>query len=329
VAKKILVIEDEEELGGSLKKFLEQHHYQVTYFNDLTHIQSINVENPDLILTDLLMPHLHGFDICKAVKADPDLKDIPLMVMSAVYKDSFHRLEARRLGVEEFIEKPFKFSDLLKRIEGLLGTDSPESSSPAAENSPPVEEQAESEPMADGSGWKIRTAAWANHQSPKAMTPDTLPEEDDVPASMETSVAVTSTEETTGPGPVEEAERDEQILEQLQEMQQDYATRLPEKILALEQSWQRLQSRESGKELQKQLEEFRRKVHNLRGSGTTFGFKEIGEGAAEMEMLVDKILGEGLKTISTRQNRMNELLDNMRHHPLISTELEVLRHMRK
>ena len=66
MAKKILVIEDEEELGRSIKKFLEQHHYQVSYFNDLTRVESIALENPDLIITDLLMPHLHGFDICKA-----------------------------------------------------------------------------------------------------------------------------------------------------------------------------------------------------------------------------------------------------------------------
>jgi DNA-binding response OmpR family regulator len=123
VAKKILVLEDEEELGMSIKKFLEQHNYQVSYISDITHVESIAVEAPDLILTDLLMPHVHGFDICRAVKEDPQLKNIPLIAMTAVYRETFHKSEALRIGVDDFLEKPFKFRTLLERVEKFLGPD--------------------------------------------------------------------------------------------------------------------------------------------------------------------------------------------------------------
>jgi CheY-like chemotaxis protein/HPt (histidine-containing phosphotransfer) domain-containing protein len=328
VGKKILVIEDEEELGQSIKKFLEQHHYQVTYFNDLTRMESIGVENPDLILTDLLMPHWHGFDICKAVKADPNLKGIPLIAMSAVYKDAFHRLETRRIGVEEFIEKPFKFSDLLKRIEHLLGTGSSEETAPV-EEAAEVAEVAEVAEALDGSEWRIRTPAWAIHQSPKAKVPDTLPEEESISPVVEQAVPSVPVEKPALSTQEEANERDKEILAQFQELQQDYAVRLPEKILDLEQSWQRIQFQKPGEELQKQLEEFRRKNHSLTGSGSTFGFAEISQWARQLEQLVDIILAEGVKTISSRKNEINEVLDNMRHHPVVSTELEVLRQMRK
>ncbi|UCH93779.1 MAG: response regulator [Candidatus Aminicenantes bacterium] len=284
--KKILVLEDEEELGMSIKKFLEQHNYQVTYFSDITRVESIVVENPDLILTDLLMPHFHGFDICRAVKDDPQLKKIPLIVMTAVYRDAFHKLEAMRIGVEEFIEKPFKFSELLKKVEKFLG--------PAAPAEEPVIKKVEVRPL-------------------------TLPEEEDI---------LSPGAETTAPPitPEEEKKRDQVISQQFQEMQQDYASRLPAKIIELEQIWERIQGRQDTK---KELALFRRKVHSLTGSGTTFGFKEISEYARQIELQVDMIIVEGEKTITQRKDKIYELLDNMRHHPIVSTELELMRQINK
>jgi chemotaxis protein histidine kinase CheA len=73
------------------------------------------------------------------------------------------------------------------------------------------------------------------------------------------------------------------------------------------------------------LAKLRRLVHSLVGSGTTFGFKEISDDARELELTLDMIIAEGEHTIDERTDKVTLLLDNMRHHPMVSTELELLR----
>jgi HPt (histidine-containing phosphotransfer) domain-containing protein len=146
----------------------------------------------------------------------------------------------------------------------------------------------------------------------KKTKPHQLPEEEEI----------TSEDEIT---PDEEPTRTTKTLQQLKEMQQDYASRLPEKIIELEQIWERIQRRG---DTSKDLALLRRKVHSLSGSGTTFGFKQISEYARQMELLVDMIIVEGNKTIAQRKSKINELLDNMRHHPMVSAEFELMRQMK-
>lgn len=260
MAKKILVIEDEDNLGQSIKTFLEQYDYQVSCISDgISGLEAVRGEKPDLILTDLLLPRLHGFDICRTVKGDNQLREIPLIVMTAVYKNAIHKLEAKRMGVEDFIEKPLNFSELLKKVERLLG-------------------------------------------------PATLPEEDII------------TSEPTQ----KKKSMDDVIQKQFQDLQQDYASRLPQKIMELEKIWESIQRRE---DTAKQLAKFRRMAHSLTGSGTTFGFKELTETARQLELLLDMIIAEGEATIEERKDKINGLLDNMKHHPLVATELEIMRQM--
>jgi len=122
--KKIVVIEDEEQLGKLIQAFLEKHDYKISYVKDGdAALQTIREVKPDLILTDLLLPGVHGFDICKAIKADAQLAHIPLMVMSAVYKTARDKYEAQRMGVDAFVEKPLNFHELLLTIDRLTGVE--------------------------------------------------------------------------------------------------------------------------------------------------------------------------------------------------------------
>jgi DNA-binding response OmpR family regulator len=118
--KKVVIIEDEEQLGKLIQSYLEQHEYRAIHVRDGANgLKKIREEVPDLILMDLLLPRVHGFDICQAVKKDPKLAHIPLIVMTAVYKTAMDKMEAERLGVDEFIEKPLNFASLLKKINRL------------------------------------------------------------------------------------------------------------------------------------------------------------------------------------------------------------------
>lgn len=283
--KDVLVIEDEDNLGKSIKTFLEQYGFQVTCINDgVAGLEEIQNKPPDLILTDLLLPRLHGFDIVRTVKLDKRLKDIPMMVMTAVYKDSIHKLEAKRLGVKSFIEKPLNFSELLKMVESILGV---------AEPAPPP---------------------------PKFTLPPPPPVEEPDFDSAEVSPAPppVSSEERN-------AQREEAIKQQFKELQREYASRLPQKILDLEKMWRDVLNSD---ETAVQLAKFRRMVHSIAGSGETFGFKDITDIARQLEVQLDMIIVEGAETVSDHQDQIDRLLDDMRHDPLISTELEMLRYMK-
>ena len=266
MAKKILVIEDEDNVGRSIKTFLEQYDYRVNCICDgISSLEPIREAKPDLILTDLLLPRLHGFDICEKVKNDSRLRAIPVIVMTAVYKNAIHKLEAKRIGVEDFIEKPLNFSELLKKVERLLG-------------------------------------------------PATVPEDEITDTiTIPEAVAAAAAKKNRG---------QDIIQEQFQDLQLDYASRLPQKIEELEKIWESIQQRE---DTAGQLAKFRRIVHSLTGSGATFGFKELTEDARKLEILVDKIIAEGESTIDRRKDKIDELLDNMRHHPLVATEMEIMK----
>ena len=122
LAKKILVIEDDLELGQFIKKMLEKNDYNVISCDDgMTGLELIKNENPDLVLIDLLLPSLHGFDVCKKIKKDEQLAHIPVILMTAVYKGIMLKTEAKNAGANDFIEKPIKFDDLFDKIAYLTG----------------------------------------------------------------------------------------------------------------------------------------------------------------------------------------------------------------
>jgi DNA-binding response OmpR family regulator len=127
MTKKIVIIEDEDNLGKLIKSHLEQHNYHAIHIRDgATGLETIRKESPDLVVMDLLLPRLHGFDILKIVHEDNRLNEIPLIVISAVYTSAIHKVEAKRLGVKEFVEKPLDFKKLLEKIGSLTGVESPQ-----------------------------------------------------------------------------------------------------------------------------------------------------------------------------------------------------------
>ena len=121
--KKVVIIEDEDNLGKLIQSFLEQHQYEAVHVRDGREgLNVIRESVPDLILVDLLLPGLHGFEVCRQIKNDNDLKGIPTIVMSAVYKRATDKIQVKQLGVNEFVEKPLDFEALLKIVNRLTGT---------------------------------------------------------------------------------------------------------------------------------------------------------------------------------------------------------------
>lgn len=115
--KKIMVIEDEIFMREEIVSILEKEGYEVCYIEQFTNIlEKIIQESPDLVLLDLNLPGITGFEICKSLRAK---NSVPILVLTSRDKlsDELHALD---LGADEFLTKPCNTARLVARIASLL-----------------------------------------------------------------------------------------------------------------------------------------------------------------------------------------------------------------
>ncbi|MDP6928926.1 MAG: response regulator, partial [Planctomycetota bacterium] len=116
----ILVVEDTAEIRENLGLILRLEGFDVCEAADgIEALEKIHAEPPQLILTDLEMPHLDGFGFLEALRGDLLLHRIPVIVVTA-HEGRSHVRKAMRLGANDFIAKPWDNADLLKTIRNLL-----------------------------------------------------------------------------------------------------------------------------------------------------------------------------------------------------------------
>lgn len=121
-AKRILVADDDPPLRRVLGKILTAAGYEVTLVEDgRAALERAEQDKPDLVITDALMPRMHGFLVSKAIKA---LDSPPkVILLTAVYTKNNSRLEAReKYGADDLIVKPFAVAELLDCIESHLAS---------------------------------------------------------------------------------------------------------------------------------------------------------------------------------------------------------------
>jgi len=118
--KNILIVDDSVTNVFLIESVLTEYGYGVmTSLNALEAEQKMQTVKPDLILLDLLMPQVSGFDFIKKIKKDPAFAEIPVVVVSAVTdEDSVD--EILSLGAIEYIKKPVVLTTLIEKIESVL-----------------------------------------------------------------------------------------------------------------------------------------------------------------------------------------------------------------
>ncbi len=121
--KKILLVDDEVVFLKFLDSILEATgKYEImALLNTDNLVNRISKFKPDIILLDIIMPGANGIEVCRALKNDPAVKDIPVVMLSAMDRDE-ERLKAFKAGAYDFIAKPVKKEDLLNKIELILGS---------------------------------------------------------------------------------------------------------------------------------------------------------------------------------------------------------------
>lgn len=121
MAKKILCADDEIDFLENLQYRLAKMGYEVITAQDGQEaLHLIKDQKPDLVMLDIVMPHLHGDKLCAMIKADPNLNHIPVIVMSAS-TDSFSHLDLTSIGASDRLIKPFSADELMMKIKNLIG----------------------------------------------------------------------------------------------------------------------------------------------------------------------------------------------------------------
>ena len=119
--KKILVVDDKREVVELVTATLEEEGYQIIcVFDGREALEKIGKEKPDLVLLDIIMPKMDGFEVLSELKKDSRTKEIPIIVLTAKGQ-KLDKDKGRRLGAEDYIIKPFSPSHLLRKIEEVLG----------------------------------------------------------------------------------------------------------------------------------------------------------------------------------------------------------------
>ena len=118
--KRILIVDDEKFFIEPVKRLLENQGYLVDVaFDGLAGLASARENNPDLIMLDLMLPGMNGYQVCRLLKFEEQLKDTPVIIVTA--KDSERDREiAEQSGASLYVVKPLNYQTFPSQIEALL-----------------------------------------------------------------------------------------------------------------------------------------------------------------------------------------------------------------
>ena len=137
MTQRILIAEDHQPLAESLLSLLKGRGFQAEHAADgVAALRAIAASSPDLLILDLNIPGLHGVELLKKLRQSPRTAQLPVIIMSGVYKGEQFRQAAAALGVKQYLDKPFKAGELLAAIAAQLPA-APPAAQPAAEEPPP------------------------------------------------------------------------------------------------------------------------------------------------------------------------------------------------
>jgi len=116
----ILIVEDSPTQAKLLRLILEENGYTVDSApNGIKALECVRIKHPDLIITDIVMPEMDGFALCKALKTDPALKHIPVMLLTSL-SDPEDVINGLQAGADNFLTKPYEGTFLVSCIQTIL-----------------------------------------------------------------------------------------------------------------------------------------------------------------------------------------------------------------
>lgn len=129
---KIYVVDDEKDIREILKVNLQKNGFDVATFASAEEVlKQVTIAKPDLFILDIMMSGMDGLDLCKQIRASSNLKDIPILFLSAKSQE-LDKVLGLELGADDYITKPFSIHELVARVKAILrriqGKDAPKES---------------------------------------------------------------------------------------------------------------------------------------------------------------------------------------------------------
>lgn len=118
--KQILIVDDNEDSCQIFTRLLTKEGYAVTLAKDgVEGLQRVSQSRPDLILLDVMLPGINGFEVCRAIKSDPSLCSIPVLIISAGIDPALQE-QGLNVGAEALLTKPIRPPVLIAKIKGYF-----------------------------------------------------------------------------------------------------------------------------------------------------------------------------------------------------------------
>ncbi len=117
----VLVVDDEPEIVKMVSKIMESRGHRVTLARDgQDALDAVKRDRPDVMILDLNLPKMDGFEVCKRLKTDPGTKAIPIVMLTAAYVTMEDATHGVGIGADEYVVKPFLREVLVHNVERLL-----------------------------------------------------------------------------------------------------------------------------------------------------------------------------------------------------------------
>ena len=120
MGKKILIVEDEKDIQDLLEHYLKREGYEVQAAGDgESALRKVAKERFDLVLLDLMLPGVHGLEVCRAFRSQTQTADLPIIMLTAKGEET-DRVVGLELGADDYITKPFSPREVVARVKAIL-----------------------------------------------------------------------------------------------------------------------------------------------------------------------------------------------------------------
>ena len=118
--KRILIVDDERDIVETIQFMLESEGLEcLTAYDGEDALLKARTENPDLILLDIMLPKINGYQVCRLLKSDEEYKHIPIIMLTAKVQES-DKFWGKESGADDYVTKPFEMEKLIQKIQGYL-----------------------------------------------------------------------------------------------------------------------------------------------------------------------------------------------------------------
>lgn len=119
-SKKVLIADDNENIRDALTYLFEDEGYELILAKDGTEtIRKVREQRPDILFLDVMMPEINGYDVCRTIKSDPDLKGTYIIMLTAKGQ-IIEQERGKEVGADEYIVKPFSPMEVLVKVKTIL-----------------------------------------------------------------------------------------------------------------------------------------------------------------------------------------------------------------